>query len=88
MREWMELRGLKPESSDGGIALSAGDYREFNDFPNIMRVIEHVRLGGGERARKLLSVTGEPLDVRKSVHIDSAELSFDDILLKKEKDMI
>ena len=83
MREWMALRGLSAAEKGEGVALSAGSYGEFGDFANIMRLIEHVRLGGGDRARKLLQVEGVPLGVRKSVELESAEISFEDILLKK-----
>ena len=85
MREWMALRGLSGDANNASVALSSGSYGDFGDFSNIMRVIEHVRLGGGERARKLLLVDGEPLGVRKSVELDSAEISFEDILLKRHE---
>ena len=50
-----------------------------------MKVIEHVWLGGGEKARKLLGVRGTPTGVTKEVEIDSAALSFQDIALERNK---
>ena len=55
------------------------------DFANLMKVIEHVWLGGGEKARKLLGVRGAPTGVAAEVEIDRATLSFQDIALERSK---
>ena len=63
--------------------LSAGEYSDFGDFANIMQVLEHVWLGNGERARKLLEVRGEPLGKSANVEIGAAGLEFEDVRLEK-----
>ena len=80
LRDWMSARGIYPSS--GTSALSGGTYSEFEDFPNLMNVIEHVWLGGGEKAKKHLGVCGTPTDRRAEVQIDGATLSFEDLALK------
>ena len=83
LREWMSARGVYP--TDAALPLSGGAYSEFGDFANLMKVIEHVWLGGGEKARKLLGVRGTPTGVTAKVEIDSAALSFQDIALERNK---
>ena len=46
-----------------------------------MKVIEHVWLGGGEKARRLLCVSGTPTGVQAEVEIDGAALAFEDLRL-------
>ena len=81
LRDWMTARGIYPSS--GTSELSGGTYSEFEDFPNLMNVIEHVWLGGGEKARKLLNVNGTPTGGRVNVSIDRATLEFEDIMLER-----
>ena len=83
MREWMVARGVYP-SEDESVALSAGGYSDFGGFTNIMQVLEHVWLGNGERAKKLLEVHGEPLGKAADVKIDTASLTFEDVRLARE----
>lgn len=83
LREWMSARGVYP--TDAALPLSGGAFSEFGDFANLIKVIEHVWLGGGEKARKLLGVRGTPTGVTKEVEIDSAALSFQDIALERNK---
>ena len=82
MREWMVARGVYPSEGES-VALSAGGYSDFDDFANIMQVIEHVWLGNGERAKKLLEVRGEPLDKTADVEIGTASIEFEDVRLEK-----
>ena len=51
---------------------------------NIMQVLEHVWLGNGERAKKLLEVRGEPLGGTIEVRIDTASMAFEDVRLERE----
>ena len=81
LRDWMTAREIYPSS--GTSALSGGTYSEFEDFPNLMNVIEHVWLGGGEKARKLLDVRGTPTGEGAKVSIDQATLEFEDIMLER-----
>ena len=81
LRDWMTARGIYPSS--GTSELSGGTYSEFEDFSNLMNVIEHVWLGGGEKARKLLNVNGIPTGGRANVSIDQATLEFEDIMLER-----
>ena len=80
LRDWMAARGIYPSS--GSSELSGGAYSEFGDFANLMNVIEHVWLGGGEKAKKHLGVCGTPTGIRAEVEIDGATLSFEDLTLK------
>ena len=75
----MSARGVYP--TDAALPLSGGAYSEFGDFANLMKVIEHVWLGGGEKARKLLGVRGTPTGVTAKVEIDGAALTFEDLRL-------
>ena len=77
----MSARGIYPSS--GKSALSGGTYSEFEDFPNLMNVIEHVWLEGGEKARKLLNVNGIPTGGRANISIEQATLEFEDIMLEQ-----
>lgn len=81
LKEWMLACGIYP--SNGTAALSGGAYSDFGDFANLMRIIEHVWLGGGEKARKLLNVNGAPTGGRANVSIDQATLEFEDIMLER-----
>ena len=83
MREWMAARGVYPSEGES-IVLSAGGYSDFGDFTNIVQVLEHVWLGNGERAKKLLEVHGEPLGKTADVKIDTASLTFEDVRLARE----
>ena len=82
MREWMELRRVYPSKSDA-VRLGAGKYSEFGDFANIMQALEYVRLGNGERAKKLLFVEGRATKANAEVKIKESSLSFEDIELKE-----
>lgn len=81
MREWMELRRVYPSKSEA-VRLGAGEYSEFGDFANIMQTLEYVRLGNGERAKKLLLVEGRATKANAEVKIEEASLTFEDIELR------
>jgi hypothetical protein len=80
MREWMELRRVYP-SKIAAVRLGAGEYSEFGDFANIMQTLEYVRLGNGERAKKLLLVEGRATKAKAEVKIEESSLSFEDVEL-------
>ena len=80
MREWMKLKRIYP-SKEGAILLGAGEYSQLGDFSNIMQTLEYVRLGNGERAKKLLFVEGRPVGKSTEVKINESSLSFEDIEL-------
>lgn len=82
MREWMELRRVYPSKSTA-VRLGSGEYSEFADFVNIMQTLEYVRLGNGERAKKLLLVEGRATKLNAEVKIEESSLSFEDIELKE-----
>ena len=81
MREWMEIRRVYPSKSEA-VRLGAGEYSEFGDFANIMQTLEYVRLGNGERAKKLLLVEGRATKANAEVKIEEASLTFEDIELR------
>jgi len=59
LKAWMCERGIYPNESPtrlSGLTVSA-----FDDFPNVVRLIEQVRLGGGEKARRYLNLAGRPM---------------------------
>ena len=80
LRAWMESRGLYPPGT-AETALSGGAYREFDDFPALMQVIEYSWLGGGEKAEKLLCVSGRPTGHVTCVEIGDSSMSFEDLSL-------
>ena len=63
--------------------MGAGEYSEFGDFVNIMQTLEYVRLGNGERAKKLLLVEGRATKANAEVKIEESSLSFEDVELKE-----
>ena len=48
-------------------------------FPHLMQLIESARLGGGERAEKLLGVHPVPVGTMAEVAMEGAALSFEEI---------
>ena len=82
LKEWMAACGIDPEPA-GAVLLSAGAYGEFNDFRNIVSVIEHVCLGSGEKGKALLGVRGEWTRDVARVEIDGATMSFEDLALSR-----
>jgi hypothetical protein len=83
LKEWMASRGVYPEGASAAL-LSAGAYGEFNDFRNVVSVIEHVCLGSGEKGRAMLGIKGEWTRDVARVEIDGAEMTFDDIALTQD----
>ena len=90
--EWPATSEKKTAARD--FAKSHADWKDWEKFftsrpaetlCNLMKVIEHVWLGGGEKARKLLGVRGTPAGVTAEVEIGSAALSFEDIALVRNK---
>lgn len=80
MRAWMDARGIYPADAEG-TALSGGAYEEFADFPALMQLIEHVRLGDGDKAEKLLGITGQATGQDACVRIGDSSMTFEDIAL-------
>lgn len=62
LRDWMKRRGVYPGADSSRPSrtsnLAFGSYSEFEDFPNLVRLIEAVRLGKGEKARRYLGIEG------------------------------
>lgn len=81
LKEWMADRGVYP-TAEAAALLSSGGYAEFGDFTNLMRVIEHVRLGDGKNAERLLGVIGTPTGRRTEIGIAGSMLAFEDMELK------
>lgn len=82
LKDWMSSHGVYP-GIDAPVPLSAGGYGDFEDFPNLMQVIELVRLASGERGRKLLGVIGEPNGRSADVSVSGAELVFEDLDIRR-----
>ena len=85
LKEWMVARGVYPEG-DSAALLSAGAYGEFNDFRNVVSVIEHVCLGSGEKGRTMLGIRGGWTRDVARVEIDGAEMAFDDLMLSRSSE--
>lgn len=81
LKKWMSDRGVYPNGADTAL-LSAGTYGEFNDFRNVVDVIEHVCLGYGDKGKTLLGVNGEWTGNVSSIAIDGAVMTFDDVALR------
>ncbi len=84
LKEWMAARGVYPEGTRVAL-LSAGTYGEFDDFRNVVNVIEHVCLGSGVKGEALLGVKGEWTHDVSCIEIDGATMTFDDISLSQGK---
>ncbi len=80
MRDWMNERGIMPDKKDE-CRLSSGSYVKYEDFKMIMKLVQAVRLGNGEKAKRLLGVTGEQLPERVAIAKDGFSLTLDDIRL-------
>ena len=84
LREWMEQSGVYPQSAIPRTRLSAGGYAGFEDFPKIVSLIESLRLGKGEKARRYLDgLEGRPLAQMATVSIAASTLQFEDLELKR-----
>lgn len=85
LKEWMRERGIFPE---GGTAtrISALRPQSFDDFPNVVQLIGHLRLGGGERGRRYLGVVGADSAAAATVEADGFSLTFDDLALAEARE--
>lgn len=79
LKEWMVARGIYP---DGAVTrLSDLDVKTFGDFPNVVQLIEQLRLGGGEKARRYLGIVHRPLATRVSLGSPEVQLVCDDLVM-------
>lgn len=85
LKEWMIARQIVPTAQQRATQLSVGNYCDFEDFSKIMQVIEAVRLGGGERAARNLSIKGTPISKEASVTLGEATLTFEDLILQETR---
>ena len=84
LKAWMEQKGIIPGASEE-ISLSSGDYGVYEDCANLLQLICATRLGGGEKARRYLSVAGTPAGQTVTVAAEGAEMSFEDLRLRPAK---
>lgn len=59
LKDWLKTRTLYPE----GAATRLSDLvpQTFEDFPNVVQLVEYMRLGRGEKGRRYLDVTAQEL---------------------------
>lgn len=80
MLDWMEKRRIMPGEKESK-HLSSGTFEDFDDFANIMQLVQALRLGNGEKARRYLDVVGEPLTERVCITAVESSLTLDDLVL-------
>lgn len=80
MRDWMERRGIMPDEKTPR-CLSSGTFEKFEDFANIMRLVQTLCLGNGEKASRHLGVACEPRAERVCIATGESSLTLDDLAL-------
>lgn len=84
LKDWMRERGILP-ACGAETRISALHPQSFDDFPNVVRLIEHLRLGGGEKGRRYLGVVGTDAAAAATVAADGFALTFDDLALSEAR---
>jgi len=79
LKEWMRERGVYPTVSPTRLSKLA--VKSFEDFPNVIQLIEQLRLGNGEKGRRYLNVAGRRLDSAATFGTDETNLICDDLEL-------
>lgn len=80
LKEWMQTRGIYP-AANAATKISALRPQEFADFSRVMTLLQFVRLGEGEKARRHLGVAGEPNGDIAHVASPGLDLQFEDLRL-------
>jgi len=81
LKAWMIERGIYPE---GAVTkLSNLEVKEFEDFPKVVQLIEQLRLGGGEKARRFLEVVHRPLATPTTLGSRDISLTCEDLEIQE-----
>lgn len=81
LKDWLKTRALYPEEST--TRLSSLVPQTFDDFPNVVQLIEYTRLGRGEKGRRYLDVTARELSEATTLDGVGCTLTCNDLILAK-----
>jgi len=81
LKAWLEARGIYP--GEGETRLSGLRPQTFEDFPNVVQLVEYLRLGCGEKGRRYLGVAGQAQAETGTAAANGCTLTFDDIKMTK-----
>lgn len=79
LKDWLKARELYPEGAS--TKLSSLVPQAFDDFPNVVRLIEYVRLGHGEKGRRHLGVVARELSEPTTLAAAGRSLTCNDLAL-------
>ena len=86
LKVWLEAKGVYPVGG-GTERLSSGAFASFEDAANVLQTLEYMRLGDGEKGRRLLGVEASGIEAeagtRRTIFIESATMTFDELCLKR-----
>ena len=83
LKGWLKTRTLYPEESS--TRLSSLVPQTFDDFPNVVQLIEYTRLGRGEKGLRYLDVTARELFEVATLTGGGCMLTCNDLVLAKTK---
>jgi len=83
LKAWLTARGLYPDA--GTTRLSALQPAGFEDFPQVVQLIEYLRLGAGEKGRRHLGLAGQGLAESATASTEDYALTFDDLEMRKSQ---
>lgn len=81
LKDWLKTRALYPEEST--TRLSSLVPQTFDDFPNVVQLIEYTCLGRGEKGRRYLDVTARELSEAATLTGVGCMLTCNDLVLAK-----
>ncbi len=79
LKDWLKTRTLYPE--EASTRLSALVPQAFDDFPNVVQLIEYTRLGRGEKGRRYLDVAARELSEPAMLERAGCTLLCNDLVL-------
>ena len=79
LKDWLQSRALYPDAAP--TRLSSLVPQTFDDFPNVVQLIEDTRLGRGEKGRRHLGVSAQELDATATLGGGEQALTCRDLLL-------
>ena len=83
LKKWLETRALYPAESP--TRLSSLVPQTFDDFPNVVQLIEDTRLGCGEKGRRHLGVSAQELDASATLTDGERTLTCRDLAFSATK---
>ena len=79
LKDWLKTRALYPEGAS--MRLSSLVPQTFDDFPNVVQLVEYTRLGRGEKGRRYLGVAARELSEAATLAGADCTLVCNDLVL-------